>query len=158
MPLITVPVVMKPMQSMSSSVTPVRLYGNLASGYESYMLAVHNELPNSTQQNVAKPLGKRRPSDPIAVQSHSETVYPRPIWEAVELSPTSYLDVGAFGHNLLRGGNSASGMSSLRSTGGGMNSESGSGGSGDDGNGNDLGTDGGKYGDDGGGGSGGEGI
>ncbi|GKF25349.1 hypothetical protein Tco_0081243, partial [Tanacetum coccineum] len=73
-------------------------------------------------------------------------------------SPTSYLDVGAVRHNLLRGGNSASRMSSLQSTGGGMNSEAGSGGSGDDGNGNNVGTGGGKCSDDGGGSSGGEGI
>ncbi|GJS81882.1 hypothetical protein Tco_0748423 [Tanacetum coccineum] len=46
-------------------------------------------------------------------------------------------------------------MSSLRSTGGGMNSETGSDGSGDDGNGNDVGTGGGKCSYDGGGGSGG---
>ncbi|GKD56680.1 hypothetical protein Tco_1290067, partial [Tanacetum coccineum] len=46
-------------------------------------------------------------------------------------------------------------MSSLRSTGGGMNIEAGSGGSGDDSNGNDVGTCGGKCSDDGGGGSGG---
>ncbi|GKF67773.1 hypothetical protein Tco_0197452 [Tanacetum coccineum] len=77
---------------------------------------------------------------------------------AVKLSPTSYLDVRAVRHNLLRGGNSTSGVSSLRSTGGGMNSEAGSGGSGDDGNGNDMGTGGGKCSNDGGGGSGGEGI
>ncbi|GJR05056.1 hypothetical protein Tco_0528040 [Tanacetum coccineum] len=50
--------VMKHVQSMLSSVTPVRRYGNPPSGYESYMLAVHSELPNSTQQNVSKPLGK----------------------------------------------------------------------------------------------------
>ncbi|GKA98220.1 hypothetical protein Tco_0826114, partial [Tanacetum coccineum] len=50
--------VMKPVQSMSSSVTPVRRYGNPASGYESYILAVHSELPNSTQRNVPKPLEK----------------------------------------------------------------------------------------------------
>ncbi|GJR54520.1 hypothetical protein Tco_1405041 [Tanacetum coccineum] len=71
--------VMKHVQSMSSSVTPVRRYGNLASEYESYMLAVHSELPNLTQWNVPKPLGKPRPPDPIVMQSHSETVYPRPI-------------------------------------------------------------------------------
>ncbi|GJY16376.1 hypothetical protein Tco_0386798 [Tanacetum coccineum] len=53
---------------------------------------------------------------------------------AIELSPTSFLDVGVVRHNLLRGGNSASGVSSLRSTGGGTDSEAGSGGSGDDGN------------------------
>ncbi|GJX19301.1 hypothetical protein Tco_0221978 [Tanacetum coccineum] len=70
MPLIIVPVVMKPVQSMSSSVTPVRRYGNPTSGYESYMLAFHSELPNSTQQNVPKPLGKRGPPDPTVVQSH----------------------------------------------------------------------------------------
>ncbi|GKF40595.1 hypothetical protein Tco_0123937 [Tanacetum coccineum] len=48
------------------------------------------------------------------------------------------------------------GMSSLRSTGGGMNTKTGSDGSSDDGNGNDVGTGGGKCSDDGGGGSGGE--
>ncbi|GKB48983.1 hypothetical protein Tco_0899736 [Tanacetum coccineum] len=59
---------------------------------------------------------------------------------------------------VLRGGNSASGVSSLRSTGGGINSEAGSGGSGDDGNGNDVGTCGGKCSGDGGGGNGGDGC
>ncbi|GKG12072.1 hypothetical protein Tco_0346309, partial [Tanacetum coccineum] len=58
---------MKHVQSMSSSVTPVRQYGNPASGYESYMLAVHSELSNSTQRNVPKPLGKRGPPDPKVV-------------------------------------------------------------------------------------------
>ncbi|GKG39766.1 hypothetical protein Tco_0463911, partial [Tanacetum coccineum] len=77
---------------------------------------------------------------------------------AVELSLTSYLDVGAVRRNLLRGGNLASGMSSLWSIGGGMNSKAGSGGSGDDSNGNDVGTGGGKCSDDDRGGSGGEGI
>ncbi|GKC47585.1 hypothetical protein Tco_1065307, partial [Tanacetum coccineum] len=71
---------------------------------------------------------------------------------------TSYLDVGVVGHNLLRGGNSASGMSSLRSIGGGMDNEAGSGSSGDDDNGNDVGIFGGKCRDEGGCGSGGEGI
>ncbi|GJV62231.1 hypothetical protein Tco_1468331 [Tanacetum coccineum] len=79
MPLTTIPVVMKHVQSMSLLVTPVRRYGNPASGYESYMLAVHSELPNSTQRNGPKPLGKLGPPDPTVVQSHSETVYPRPI-------------------------------------------------------------------------------
>ncbi|GKE90000.1 hypothetical protein Tco_1567475 [Tanacetum coccineum] len=76
MSLTTVPVVMKPMQSMSSTVTPVRRYGNPASGYESYMLAVHSELPKSTQRNVPKSLGKLGPHNPTVVQSYSETVYP----------------------------------------------------------------------------------
>ncbi|GJV14462.1 hypothetical protein Tco_1359785 [Tanacetum coccineum] len=76
MSLTTVPVVMKHVQSMSSSVTLVRRYGNPASGYESYVLAVHSELPNSTQWNVYKPLGKRGPPDPTVMQSHSENVYP----------------------------------------------------------------------------------
>ncbi|GJR31857.1 hypothetical protein Tco_1108089 [Tanacetum coccineum] len=79
MPLITVPVVMKPVQSMSSSVTPMRRYGNPASGYESYMLAVHSELSSSIQQNVPKPLEKRGPPDPTVMQSYSEIVHPRPI-------------------------------------------------------------------------------
>ncbi|GJW95994.1 hypothetical protein Tco_0177802 [Tanacetum coccineum] len=65
--LTTVPVVMKLGQSMSSSVTPVRLYGNPTSEYESYMLAIHSELPNSTQRNVPKPLGKPRPPDPTVM-------------------------------------------------------------------------------------------
>ncbi|GJT12535.1 hypothetical protein Tco_0859577, partial [Tanacetum coccineum] len=75
---------------------------------------------------------------------------------AVELSPTSYPDVRAVRHNLLRGGNSTLGMSSLRSTSGGMNSDAGSGGSGGDGNGDDVGTCGGKNSDDGIGGNGGD--
>ncbi|GKG40235.1 hypothetical protein Tco_0467012, partial [Tanacetum coccineum] len=55
-------------------------------------------------------------------------------------------------------GNSVSGISSLRSTVGGMNSETGSGSSGDDGNGNDVGSGGdqGDFGD--GGGDGGAGA
>ncbi|GKB06515.1 hypothetical protein Tco_0834748 [Tanacetum coccineum] len=77
--LTIVPVVMKLVQSMSSSVTPVRRYGNLASRYESYMHAIHSGLPNSTHRNVPKPLRKLGPPDPTLVQSHSETVYPRPI-------------------------------------------------------------------------------
>ncbi|GKF08872.1 hypothetical protein Tco_0043096 [Tanacetum coccineum] len=71
---------------MSSSVTLGRRYGNPASGYESYMLAVHSELPNSTQRNVPKPFGKLEPPDPTVVQSHSETVYPRPIHQLYEIT------------------------------------------------------------------------
>ncbi|GJX67595.1 hypothetical protein Tco_0303322 [Tanacetum coccineum] len=77
---------MKHVQSMSSSVTPVRRYGNPASGYESYMLAVHSELPNLTQRNVPKPLGKQGPHDLTIVQSHSETVYPRLIHQLFEIT------------------------------------------------------------------------
>ncbi|GJV98345.1 hypothetical protein Tco_1553597 [Tanacetum coccineum] len=52
---------------------------------------------------------------------------------AVELSPISYLEPIVDKYNLLRGGCSDSGMSSLRSTGGGMYRDGGSGGSeGDD--------------------------
>ncbi|GKA92191.1 hypothetical protein Tco_0814116, partial [Tanacetum coccineum] len=58
---------------MSSPVTPVRRYGSPASVYESCMLAVHSELPNSTQRNVPKPLGKPGPPDLTVVQSHSKT-------------------------------------------------------------------------------------
>ncbi|GJX17670.1 hypothetical protein Tco_0218502 [Tanacetum coccineum] len=76
MPLTIIPVVMKHVQSISSSVTPVRRYGNPASGYESYMLAAHGELSNSTQQNMPKPLRKLGPPNPTVVQSHSKTVYP----------------------------------------------------------------------------------
>ncbi|GJT99323.1 hypothetical protein Tco_1094841 [Tanacetum coccineum] len=90
MPLTTVPVVMKLVQSISSSVTPVRRYGNPASGYESYMHAVHSELPNSTQRNVPKPLGKLGPLDPTVMQSHSETVYPRPIRQLFVITESVY--------------------------------------------------------------------
>ncbi|GJV61734.1 hypothetical protein Tco_1467834 [Tanacetum coccineum] len=90
MPLTTILVVIKHVQSMSSSVTPVRRYGNPTSGYESYMLAVHSELLNSTQRNVPKPLEKRGPPDPTVVQSHSETVYPRPIHQISEITESAY--------------------------------------------------------------------
>nr|GEV44100.1 hypothetical protein [Tanacetum cinerariifolium] len=123
----------KYVQSMSSSVTPMRRYGNPASGINilSVLLLHHSEL------------------------SHS-SIDPSRVVDAVELSPTSYLYVRAVRHNLLRGGNSASEVSSLRSTGDGMDSEAGNGGSGD--NGNDVGIGSGKCSDDGRGGSGGEGI
>ncbi|GKB84310.1 hypothetical protein Tco_0956582 [Tanacetum coccineum] len=49
---------------MSSSVAPVRRYCNPASRYESYRFAVHSELPNSTQRNVPKPIGKPGPPNP----------------------------------------------------------------------------------------------
>ncbi|GKE81947.1 hypothetical protein Tco_1551947 [Tanacetum coccineum] len=90
--LTTVPVVMKPVQSMSSSVTPVRRYGNPASEYESYMLTVHSELTNSTQQNVPKPLRKPGPPYLTVVQSHSEIVYPRPIHQLSEITKYAYLE------------------------------------------------------------------
>ncbi|GJY48234.1 hypothetical protein Tco_0438190 [Tanacetum coccineum] len=64
MPLTTVPIVMKHVQSMSSSVTP----------------------------NVPKPLGKLKPLDPTVMQSHSETVYPRPINQLSEITESVYLD------------------------------------------------------------------
>ncbi|GKB42116.1 hypothetical protein Tco_0887058 [Tanacetum coccineum] len=76
---------------MSSSVTPVMRYSNPASGYESYMLAAHSKLPNSTQQNVPKPLGKLGPPDPTVVQSHSETVYPRPTRQLSDISESACL-------------------------------------------------------------------
>ncbi|GKG47871.1 hypothetical protein Tco_0507356, partial [Tanacetum coccineum] len=52
---------------------------------------------------------------------------------AVELSPISYLEPRMDKHNLLRGGCSDLGISSLWSTGGGMYRDDGSGGSGGDG-------------------------
>ncbi|GJU05704.1 hypothetical protein Tco_1122134 [Tanacetum coccineum] len=57
MPLITVPVVMKHVQSMLSSVTPVRRYGNPPSGYESYMLAVHSETGRTQPNRNARATG-----------------------------------------------------------------------------------------------------
>ncbi|GKA51831.1 hypothetical protein Tco_0745027 [Tanacetum coccineum] len=53
---------------------------------------------------------------------------------AVELSPISYLEPRVDKHNLLRGGSSDSGRSSLRSTGDGMYRDGGSGGSRGNGN------------------------
>ncbi|GKA57655.1 hypothetical protein Tco_0756843 [Tanacetum coccineum] len=154
MPLTTVPVVMKHVQSMSSLVTHMGRYGNPASGYESYMLTVHSELLNSTQRNVPKPLGKRGPPDPTVVQSHSETVYPRPIHQLSKITESVYL-ISFIQHKYLvcpapepqqarvtinplsimtSCGKSTSECSSLYGpTGGGTNSEDGSGGSGDGG-------------------------
>ncbi|GKA89900.1 hypothetical protein Tco_0811712, partial [Tanacetum coccineum] len=57
-----------------------------------------------------------------------------PVGLVVELSPTSYLEPRANKHDLLRGGYSDSGISSLWSTGGGMYRDGGSCGSGGDGN------------------------
>ncbi|GKF11313.1 hypothetical protein Tco_0049239, partial [Tanacetum coccineum] len=84
--LTVVLVVTKPVQSMSSSVTPVRRYGNPASRYESYMLAVHSELLNSIPLIVPKPLEKLEPPDPTVVQSHSKTIYPRLIRQLSEIT------------------------------------------------------------------------
>ncbi|GJU90872.1 hypothetical protein Tco_1303295 [Tanacetum coccineum] len=89
MSLTTISVVMKPVQSMSSLVTLVRRYGNPASGYESYMLPAHSELPYSTQWNVPKPLKKIGPPGPTVMQSHSETVYPRPICQPFDISESA---------------------------------------------------------------------
>ncbi|GKA53559.1 hypothetical protein Tco_0746874 [Tanacetum coccineum] len=75
-PLTTVPIVMKSVQSMSLSMTPVKRYGNPESGCESYMPAAHSELPNSIPLSVPKPLKKLEPPDPTVVQSYGETVYP----------------------------------------------------------------------------------
>ncbi|GKC83898.1 hypothetical protein Tco_1139615 [Tanacetum coccineum] len=75
---------------MSSPVTPVRRYGSPASVYESCILAVDSELPNSTQWNVSKPLEKPGPPDPIIVQSHSETVHPRPIHRLSKTTESVY--------------------------------------------------------------------
>ncbi|GJY37070.1 hypothetical protein Tco_0422448 [Tanacetum coccineum] len=77
---------MKPMQSMLSSMTPVKRYGNHASGCDSYMLAVHSELPNSIPLNVPKPLEKLEPPDPTVVQSHGGTDHPRLIRQLYEIA------------------------------------------------------------------------
>ncbi|GKB13527.1 hypothetical protein Tco_0847450, partial [Tanacetum coccineum] len=71
-------------------VTLVRRYGSPTSGYESYMLAVRSEMPNSTQRNMPKPLGKPEPPDPIVVQFHSKTVYPRPTHRLSETTKSVY--------------------------------------------------------------------
>ncbi|GJX54654.1 hypothetical protein Tco_0283023 [Tanacetum coccineum] len=66
-------------QSMLLSMTPVKRYGNLASGCESFRPAAHSELLNLIPLNVPKPLEKLEPSDPTIVQSHGGTDYPRSI-------------------------------------------------------------------------------
>nr|GFA51748.1 hypothetical protein [Tanacetum cinerariifolium] len=139
---------MKPMQPMSLSMPLVKRYDDPESGCESYMHAALGELPNSILLTMSKPLETLRPPAPSTTQSPG-------LAAAVKLSSTLYLDVGAVRHNLLRGGNSTLGMSSVQSTSSGMNRDAGSGG---DSNSDDLSTGGGKYNDDGRGGSGGEGC
>ncbi|GJW21043.1 hypothetical protein Tco_0031665 [Tanacetum coccineum] len=81
-----------------------------------------------------KPLGKHRPTPPPSILSPGESSIHHKVGLAVELSPTSYLEPRVDKYNLLQGGCSDSGISSLRSTGGGMYRDGGSGGSGGDGN------------------------
>ncbi|GKE27830.1 hypothetical protein Tco_1443214 [Tanacetum coccineum] len=78
------------MQSMLPSMTLVKRYSNLTSGCESYMLAVHSELPNSIPLNVPKPIEKLEPPDATVVQSHSKTVYPRPIHQLSKITESAY--------------------------------------------------------------------
>ncbi|GKC53369.1 hypothetical protein Tco_1076114, partial [Tanacetum coccineum] len=75
-PLITIPVVMKHVQSMSMSMTLVNRYDDLECKCESCMTVAHSEL---LPLNVPKPLEKLEPPNPTVVQSHGETVYPRSI-------------------------------------------------------------------------------
>ncbi|GKB32823.1 hypothetical protein Tco_0872224 [Tanacetum coccineum] len=81
---------MKFVQSMSLSMTPIKRYGNPESGYESYMPAAYSELPNSIPLNVPKPLEKLEPPDTTVMQSHSKTVYPRPIHQLFEITESAY--------------------------------------------------------------------
>ncbi|GKF08230.1 hypothetical protein Tco_0042454, partial [Tanacetum coccineum] len=70
---------MKPMQSMSLSMTTVRRYDDPESKCESCMPVAHSKLPNSIPLNVLKPLEKLEPPGPTIVQSPGGTVYPRSI-------------------------------------------------------------------------------
>ncbi|GJZ41657.1 hypothetical protein Tco_0588543, partial [Tanacetum coccineum] len=142
-PLKTVLVAMKHMQSMFPSMTPVKRYSNPTSGCESYMLAVHSELPNSIPLNVPKPLEKLEPLDATVGQSYSETVYPRPIHQISKITESAYPEYPLSQHKYPVC--PAPEPQQARS---GMNSKTGSGSSGDNGNGNDVGTDGGKCSDD----------
>ncbi|GKD24677.1 hypothetical protein Tco_1230891, partial [Tanacetum coccineum] len=81
--------------------TPMRRYGSPAFMYESCMLAVYSELPNSTQRNVPKPLRKLGPLDPTVVQSHSETVHPRQIYRLSETTESVYLEYPLSQHKHL---------------------------------------------------------
>ncbi|GKF14576.1 hypothetical protein Tco_0056038, partial [Tanacetum coccineum] len=78
-PLTAVPAVMKPMQLMPQSKTPVKRSDSPASGCNSCMLVAQSELLNSSLPNAPKPLEKLEPPDPTIVQSPGGTVYPRPI-------------------------------------------------------------------------------
>nr|GEZ50877.1 hypothetical protein [Tanacetum cinerariifolium] len=55
----------------------VKRYDNPESGYASYMLAAHGELPNSIPLTVPKPLKKLKPPAPSTTQSPGETLYHR---------------------------------------------------------------------------------
>ncbi|GKE55450.1 hypothetical protein Tco_1494635 [Tanacetum coccineum] len=100
-PLTTVPVAMKPMQLVLPSMTPVKRYGNPASGCESYRPAAHSELLNSIPLIVPKPLEKLEPPDPTVVQSHSETIYPRPIYQLSEITESAYHEYPLSQHKYL---------------------------------------------------------
>ncbi|GJU58188.1 hypothetical protein Tco_1235954 [Tanacetum coccineum] len=128
--------------------------------------------------------GKLGPPGLIVVQSHSETVYPRPICQPSDISESAcpkcpqYLPKFPEGQSfelyptplpLVREQSDITSYEVVGRSGpvsyilpygpsGGMNSKAGNSGSGDNGNGNDVGIGGGKCSDDGGGGSGGEGI
>ncbi|GKD83747.1 hypothetical protein Tco_1350586, partial [Tanacetum coccineum] len=51
----------------------------------------YSKLLNSTQRNIPKPLRKPGPPDPTVMQSHSETVYPRPIHQLSKITKSAYL-------------------------------------------------------------------
>ncbi|GJR96453.1 hypothetical protein Tco_0268627 [Tanacetum coccineum] len=85
-PLTTVPVAMKPVQSMLPSMTPVKRYGNPASGCESYRPAAHSELLNSIPLNVPKPLEKLEPPESNIMHHKWKTVYPWSIHQLSEIT------------------------------------------------------------------------
>nr|GFC40111.1 hypothetical protein [Tanacetum cinerariifolium] len=147
---------MKSVQPMSLSMTPMKRYDNPESRCESYMPAAHGELPNSIPLTVPKPLEKLKPHAPSTTYLY--WVYPDIPNAIADLLDSLTSDLGIQSADKPIVCSMTSRMSSLLSTGGGMNINAGSSGSGGDGNGNDVGTCGGKYSNDGRGGSGGEGC
>ncbi|GKF19998.1 hypothetical protein Tco_0068636, partial [Tanacetum coccineum] len=88
--LTAIPAMMKPMQLVRPSKTPMKRSDSPASGCESCMPAAQSELLNSSLPNVPKPLEKLEPPDPTIVQSPGGTVYPRPIHQLYEITESAY--------------------------------------------------------------------
>ncbi|GKC01132.1 hypothetical protein Tco_0987268 [Tanacetum coccineum] len=115
------------------AVSDVPGYGSRAHTHDHGGSEAPDRSPDSILSSEPKLLGKHKPPPIPSILSLGESSYP-PISLAVELSLISYQEPRVDKHNLLRGGCSDSGISSLRSTSGGMYRDGGSGGSGGDGN------------------------
>ncbi|GKA91323.1 hypothetical protein Tco_0813193 [Tanacetum coccineum] len=129
---------------LSSEPKPLRKHKPLPPPSILFLESLH--IPTEVSRPAAESLVTRcdmRLCNPSIDLSHGHRCYLRNClyWIylslAVELSPILYLERRVDKHNLLRGGCSDSGISSLRSAGSGMYRDGGSGGSGDDGSNSD---------------------